>query len=108
MKIASAAKPARPCSHAGDDDQERERRDHEHDVREHVQELVDDPAAVAGGEADERPEQPGEPAAEDADDEARAHAVDELRVDVLARRGRPEPVLRRRRVVGEARRTRAA
>ena len=84
----------------GDDDQDRQRRDHEHDVREHVQDVVDPAAAVAGGEADGGAEEPGDPAADDADEERRAQAVDELGEDVLAERGRPEPVVGRRRLVG--------
>ena len=86
----------------GDDDQDRERRDHEHDVREHVQDVVDPAAAVAGREADGRADHPGDPAADGADEERGAQAVDELREDVLAERGRAEPVLRRRRAVGGA------
>ena len=80
----------------GDDDQDRQRRDHEHDVREHVQHVVEPAAAVAGGEADGGADQPGDPAADGADEERRAQAVDELREDVLAERGRAEPVVGRR------------
>ena len=60
------------------------------------------PAAVAGGEADARAEQPRDPAADRTDEERGAQAVDELREDVLAVRGGAEPVLRRGRLVGRA------
>ena len=84
----------------GDDDEDRERRDDEDDVREHVQDVVDPAAPIAGGEADRGAEEPGDPAADDADEEGGSQPVDELREHVLAERRRPEPVLRRRRLVG--------
>ena len=84
----------------GDDDQDRERRNHEDDVREHVQDVVDSAAPVARGEPDDRPDQPREAAADRPDEEGRTQPVDELRVDVLAERRRPEPVLGRGRLVG--------
>ena len=51
--------------------QHRERRDHEDDVREHVQDLVDHAAAVAGREADEHARsRRRSPPPSDADEEA--------------------------------------
>jgi len=82
-----------------DDDQDRERRDHENDVRQHVQHVVQPAAAVAGGEPDRGAEQPGDSAADGADEKRRAQPVDELREHILSEGRRPEPVLGRRRRV---------
>ena len=85
MKIASVMIAA-DLQVGGDDEQERERRDDEDDVREHVQHLVDDAAPVAGGEADDHADDRGDAAAERPDEEGEAQAVDELGIDVLAER----------------------
>ena len=97
IRTASTTRPS-DAQVGGDDDQDRERRDHEHDVREHAEDLVDDAAAVAADESDRHRDDRGDRAGERADDEARAEPVDELGEDVLARGGRPEPVLPRRRL----------
>ncbi len=52
------------------DDQHDEGRQHEHDVGDHVEDLVDEAAAIAGDEPDRHAEQRGDPAAEQADEEA--------------------------------------
>ena len=59
------------------DDEHRERRQHEHDVGEHVEHLVDEPAAVAGDEADRHADDRREPAAEQPDQEGRPQPVGE-------------------------------
>ena len=45
----------------GDDDEDRQRRDDEDDVREHVQDVVDPASSIAGREADRGAEEPGDP-----------------------------------------------
>src|SRR5690606_4537456 len=67
------------------------------DVGHDVEDLVDDPAPVAGDEADRHPDDCGDPSAEQPDDGRSAEAVDELGEHVLSERGGAEPVLGRRR-----------
>ena len=63
MKTASSEQPA-GLQVGGHDDEQGERRDHQHDVGEHVQDLVDAAAPVAGHEADGHPDQRRDAAAE--------------------------------------------
>src|SRR4030095_15146367 len=68
-------------------------------VRDHVEHVVEPAAAIPGGEPDGCADQPGDPAADDADKERRAQTMNELAEDVLAKGGRAEPIVARRGLV---------
>jgi hypothetical protein len=82
----------------GDDDEQRDRRNHEKHVRQEVDNLVDDPAHVGGGDAERRGDDGREDAGRDAEEQRPAGAHDDLREDVAALVGRPEQMVPRRRL----------
>src|SRR5580704_3558018 len=83
---------AGPVQVAGDDDQQRERRDDQQHVGDQVQHAVPGPAEVGGGHADQRGEERGAEAGPERDQQHRAGAVDHLGEQVLAERGRAQQV----------------
>ena len=86
--------------YAGDDDEQRDRRDRQEDVGQEVHDLVDDPAHVCGGDAEDRGDGGGEHTGCRAEQQRAPGAEHDLREDVAALVGRPEQVVPRRRLPG--------
>ena len=80
----------------GDDDEERDRRDGEEDIREQVDELVDDAAGIRGGDAENGRDERRERAGHRTEQKRAASADDDLREHVASLVGRPEQVVPRR------------
>src|SRR6516225_7518093 len=83
---------AGPVQVAADDDEQREQRDDQEHVGEHVERPVPGPAEIGGGHADQHRDDRGQQPHTERDQEHRPGAVDQLREHVLAERGGAEQV----------------
>jgi hypothetical protein len=76
-------------------------RDHHHDVGDHLQHLVEQPAPVAGGEAERHPDQRRAQRPERPDQVALPEPDDQLGEHIMAEVVGTQPVLPRRRLAGQ-------